>query len=504
MRVVFSGSFSDSSLNLACRLAEKFARHSDSLEFTGWFFTESSRLPIAGTTGGFAWETIGLDTSLRVSHSRRNLLLYREFLDSERYRNLRSLGLKLLNRRDFTGTFRLLEREVLLQRWVLITLDFFVSVKPNLLIFPVSPHLFMPVVAQYVANFLGIPVIHLQPCPIAPVVFPILVLGDEVHRIPVPSHASPVAEEILAVTQRQLSVLNNFGDPKYMQLQKERDEKVSKLWERARSILFTFRWIFRPRFPNSIDFSGVRELDSVVSRLARIVLTRYLEKSLRLSVDALSAGFRKQESYCIFALHYEPERTSIPEGLPIEFQADAVAIARAIVPPATQLVVKEHYSQISSALRGFLGRSHLMYDLIQDYENTSFAPTSSRLSELVIGSSCVFTLTGTVAIESVLKGVPVAYFGSPWWAGLPGTIRLNVSTQFSEILSLKMPSNAEVTEFLESLILGAGIVGAGSEPKEVLEKKLGDLPAEWDDLEATQLTAIVLDVLDLIGTHSGK
>jgi hypothetical protein len=206
--------------------------------------------------------------------------------------------------------------------------------------------------------------------------------------------------------------------------------------------------------------------------------------------------------YSVFALHYEPERTSLPEGLPIDFQADAVLKARGLIPEASLLVVKEHYSQQTSALRGFTGRSPLFYDLVESFPNTVFANTTDRLSELVVGAQCVFTLTGTIAIEAVLRGVPVAYFGNPWWSGLPGTVRFDKGVTFEDVVGQTIPSEGEVVSFLEDLTQNHMIPGSASESVETIEKRLGPLPKSFFEAEARSIIDCVVAVLE--GSPNGE
>jgi len=198
--------------------------------------------------------------------------------------------------------------------------------------------------------------------------------------------------------------------------------------------------------------------------------------------------------YCLFALHYEPERTSLPEGLPILFQADAVAVARAIIPAEVSLIVKEHYSQISSALRGFLGRSPQMYDLLNSYSNLQFAQVEGYLSDLIDGADCVFTLTGTIAIESAFRGVPVGYFGKPWWEGMPGTTHVGQEASFKDITEVSSPDPNEVFEFLMEHIRLNAIVGLGSEPLRTVGARLGPLPETLHEDEARAVAGVIKNI----------
>jgi hypothetical protein len=157
--------------------------------------------------------------------------------------------------------------------------------------------------------------------------------------------------------------------------------------------------------------------------------------------------------------------------------------------------VKEHYSQQSSALRGFLGRSPLIYDLIEGLPGTSFIRYDEKLTSLVAEASYVFTLTGTIAIEAVLKGTPVVYFGTPWWEGLPGTFRMSESLSFSSVDAEEVPRPSVILDFLGDLVVNSAILGFASEPVDTIVKRFGTLPRDFLTASALQLAHCVVSLV---------
>jgi hypothetical protein len=447
-----------------------------------------TKLPITN----FATESL-----VSKPYSLAELKALHEFNESGSYQRFRFIALKLLNRRDLTGTFRLLDREVLLTRAILGALDALRDPKPDLIVFDVTPHGFSQFTVWSVAQWLGIKVLFFQPSPIAPAVL----ARTQLDRSFVPENASvsqsPVAGEILAIARLRVATLLDGADPKYMELQQRRDQTVGGYGHKFKALRSSFRWLLTDRFPESTDFSGHGHRHSFFTRGLKIFLVRSLQGTLRREVLSLKREGSLPENYCVFALHYEPERTSLPEGLPIDFQGDAVTAARALIPESSTLVVKEHYSQQTSALRGFAGRSPYFYDLVKSFPNTVFANTTTdRLSDLVKGAHCVFTLTGTIAIEAVMQGIPVAYFGSPWWEGLPGTLRLGPNVTFQDVVGQAMPSREGVIAFLEDLTLSRMIPGIASEAVRTIEKHLGPLPKGFFDAEGKAITQCIQSILE--------
>jgi hypothetical protein len=181
--------------------------------------------------------------------------------------------------------------------------------------------------------------------------------------------------------------------------------------------------------------------------------------------------------------------------LPVDSQLDALLYIRTLVPAGEKVWVKEHYSQQSSALRGFLGRSPLVYQLIAKMPKTDFAPIGANLVDLVRSARAVFTLTGTIAIEGSLMGVPVYYFGDPWWSGLPGTARVDFRRPkgFPPVID---GAKADVAGFLEDKVMTCMVPGLAGEAVAAIERRLGPLPVGLKEAELSAIAGCVIAVLD--------
>ena len=424
--------------------------------------------------------------------SSEHLRLAHKILTSTEFDHARLAAMKLLNRKDFTGTLRFLEREVILTRAVVSLVDLFLRRPPVLVVFQVTPHEFLPYLAQWVARYLDYQTLHFEPSPISPTQIP----HSDRGRLLVPPRALVSGSRgelaIRAIARERLGVLRGGRVPQYLEIQKNRDRTVRKLPQRVKAVRFYFRWLTEKRFPDSIDFSAFPWRHSRFASMLAQLATRGLVQGLNQRISSLeNRSAAPQGKYVLFALHYEPERTSFPDGLPIFSQADAVVAARAIVPDSSELLVKEHYSQTSSALRGFLGRSPSFFDIMDDFSNASFVGPTVPASSLIEGAECIFTLTGTIALEAVFRGVRVAYFGSPWWEGLPGTMRVNADTTWEEIQMVSLPTADEAQEFLEDLVVNHMTPGISAQGKDWIEKRMGPLPSGFFDSEAEAMAVCI-------------
>lgn len=410
--------------------------------------------------------------------------LLKMFVQSKDFREWRYTALKLLNRKDLTGTFRFIDREAVLLATIADSFEILSDERPNLLVFAVTPHQFLDFVLWKVAESLEVKVLFFQPSSISPTMFARTGLDTIVTPPLAVVRKFASAGQVIEIATEQLLQLLNGDDPSYIQKQQSRDDEVRGLAQSLTSAAQSFLWLFSDRFPESFDLTGHGHRHGIFSRGLKVFLTRSLQKSLKQKVNLIGKRADNRGKYCVFALHYEPERTSLPEGIPFDDQGHALLVARAIIPADVTLIVKEHYSQQTSALRGFLGRSPEFYDIVESLPNTFFAPTGDRLTQLIERAECVFTLTGTIGIEGALRGVPVGYFGTPWWAGLPGTHRVEAGTVFEDVISIDRPTPSEVFDFLKSLTLDVAIPGLAGVPLDTVESRLGPLPVGLLDAEA--------------------
>jgi hypothetical protein len=420
---------------------------------------------------------------------------FRAFSSTNDYQRFRFIAIKLLNRRDFTGTFRFLEREVIFENAVALAFTLILQRKPNIVVFDVTPHEFLPYVYQNVAEWLGVRTLHFQPSSLSATMLAKTGPSTTITPPRAVVRTSTISVPLLSMVSERLDVLVKGIDPAYMKSQRDGDRAAASPLRRIQSLGAVAGWLFADRFPTSIDFSGHGRRHDFITRAMKVALGWSLQTTLRRKIGTLGSGFGSREPYAVFAMHYEPERTSIPDGYPIDSQGAGIAHARALIPSDLRLIVKEHYSQQTLGKRGFLGRSPLFYEFVRSFPNTSFAPTDSRLTELLSGATSVFTLTGTIAIEAVLRGIPVAYFGSPWWEGLPGAIKISEGVDYEMITTTQVPTPERVREFIENLTAEKMVPGLAGEKVLTLESRLGPLPDGFFEAESHSISQCILELL---------
>jgi hypothetical protein len=115
--------------------------------------------------------------------------------------------------------------------------------------------------------------------------------------------------------------------------------------------------------------------------------------------------------YVAFFLHFQPERTTIPEGYGFGIQLSAILALQQSLPDDAYLVVREHPSTYT-------------LDFSNNYRNTGFYKLVSSIDRVIISSLtadpykiidnsiAVASITGTVIGEALVRGKPGIAFGA--------------------------------------------------------------------------------------------
>ncbi len=202
------------------------------------------------------------------------------------------------------------------------------------------------------------------------------------------------------------------AEPKYMKVQKTGDtrsvaQKLLKLWQRLRrgpSVKYR-------ESASNLDREIAKRLDKIRARRLRKALNRY-------ATDQLPSG-----NFVSVFLHFQPERTSVPEGGRYAPQINAIAALRDRLPSDWHVVVKEHPSMfLLRSKRPF--RHPDFYRVLAGMPNLHLVDDRQSSFELIDASRAVATLTGTVGFEALCRGKPVIAMGDAAYRHYPGAIDL--------------------------------------------------------------------------------
>ena len=154
-------------------------------------------------------------------------------------------------------------------------------------------------------------------------------------------------------------------------------------------------------------------------------------------------------NYIYFPLHYQPERSSLPDAGVFADQVKlAINIAK-LLPPDWRLVVKEHPMQWSYFKKGEQGRTLNNYEILNSYKNITFVDIETNSRELIKFSKGLITLTGSAGWEAINLGIPCLIFGSAWYEGAPGSIRVKSYNEIQNALENLVNSKLKKANFSE-------------------------------------------------------
>lgn len=115
--------------------------------------------------------------------------------------------------------------------------------------------------------------------------------------------------------------------------------------------------------------------------------------------------------YVALFLHYQPERSTIPEGYGFGMQLAAVLALQQALPADTYLVIREHPSTYTyNFSRNY--RNKEFYELLASIDRVLIAPISGNPYEIIDNSIATASITGTVIGEALVRGKACIAFGA--------------------------------------------------------------------------------------------
>lgn len=396
--------------------------------------------------------------------------------------------IQMMSRLDPVGSFRTLEREVFARKIYLEILSGLASSSPDFAIFDVTPHDAYAFAAMRILEWKGIPLLMFQPSLVGPQVMARKSLTETIDVTLRAQSAKRNRSVLTSVYDLSEGFINRLADgtgtPK-MDSQRSKEEKVGTFSARLGALKQTVVKMTTSAGDVPFSMSGHGFVPLLLKRAVNLLSERTLRRNLRRAIDALPSvdeapGYR----FAFLALHYEPERSSIPEGYPFDSQLDAIIAVRELMPDNVMLIVKEHFSQKAAALRGFVGRSPEFYELLTHIPGVLVVGPSSNTRALMSDAECVFTFTGKVGIEAALLGTRVMFLGQPWWAGLPGASGLEDFESYDELLKRSIPSPIAVRRWLSEQIRSSLLPGLASVSPERYNARIARLPERFEEVEA--------------------
>ena len=234
--------------------------------------------------------------------------------------------------------------------------------------------------------------------------------------------------ELAKVKQKLQSVINEKTKPAYMHSEhaKGASNFIKRLYP-TRLYAGFYDWLgMRARTSTRNPLVSPGKIFSPVSKYVRY---RNGQKGKRYLLKQ-QTPFKeiRTKRYAMYFLHVQPELTVDGMAFDHQDQVNTLRNILASLPADMYLVVKEH-----SPMLGF--RPLEVYNELVHMPGIILADTHEDSHELISHASVVITLTGTVALEAVLYGIPAIVMGDIYFDHFRGIYKPESLTELRHLLS---------------------------------------------------------------------
>ena len=386
----------------------------------------------------------------RIKYSARDY----QFFISENYSRAKDRCLKMMDRLDLYGSYSRLDRDVIFNKLVLWLLKKFEDTQPDAFISSENPHSHSEYLMYEICSYKNVPTLKFNNWMPVPVLYAQNInTGNKLQiKKEIDPKISKILDDYLIDFVEKLS--SKKDEDTYilpvMKIQQEQARLKNKIFKflkvgflmQIKEYCFQFRKYFsKTYYPiNPYKFGY----------FSRLRIRRMREKRLLNSFRKSFVNKDLEDKFVFYALHFEPERTTTPDGNQFHDQIIALTFLRAFVPQSYKIYVKEHPSQFLVADRGSRGRSPLYYDVIQNISNLFVVNPEIKTEQYIRKSQFVATISGSAGFEASIMGKKALIFGDTWYNGCPNTFQWNEKIDFDKFINSKMSSPNEIIKFLIS------------------------------------------------------
>ena len=338
-----------------------------------------------------------LAESLRKSSDQLSVALYPNFLSDPDLSGCRYLDLDALTSFliDDHQTFQLYDRTnrrilestsikiVRIMSSAAACYRFLLDKKPDYLLYGATPHHIDTWIFARTAEFLGIPVYYFQ---FSPIIWRnVLMRGLDRNTVPVEMKQELPKKQELTILKDYLALKSSsysVARPRYITAQmKVGGEKSFFNLGRQLSIHY--------RRPDLI--------------LNNFICQKYYNNKAK---QYRSGSFEKN---IVFFMHYQPERTTLPDAFGYSQQLRALHQLIAATNGKCKLLVKEHPSTFLMDCR-WKERNIYWYKKLASYPQVQFVPMQVDPYELIDACWFVATIAGSSGFEAILRQKPIVVF----------------------------------------------------------------------------------------------
>ena len=400
-----------------------------------------------------------------------------DFFHSTNYLVAKDRALKMMDRIDETSMLSRLDRETIFHQTVLWTLNKIEKQKPDFLISVENPHSHIQHTIFQICKYYNITSRNFVSWTHLPVLFVQDTFSGNTLNFSKPINKRYLLKfyDKIQSTVDEIYEKNENYKTKHTEL--ERLESKSLTWQKNQIVnLFKDslrRYISKKNYNEYLEYNPLNPFK--ISSLKKL---RYIKKRRQNILKELKKynynDFSLKDDFVYFGLHYEPERSTLPDGGDFHDQLIAILKLRELVPNEIKIYIKEHPSVFVKSIWGYRGRSPLLYRLITEIDNVYILNHEIRTIDLIKNSLFTSTITGTLGFESAIIGKKSIIFGNSWYKDCPNTFYWSPNLSYKEIIENKTYSKQYIIEFLKSKIQKECTIGLLNSRSSIRFKSLID------------------------------
>jgi len=368
----------------------------------------------------------------------------------EEYYNCEKIVLAMMNRMDPNRhNFNYHQRIQLYYRTLMYWIYTFEEYQPDLVFFDETPHVPFEYIMHEVALKKNIKIVRFNPIHIN---HRLLFFG-EVNKTP-----SYIQDRYKSIkNENKEYLLSKDIEEYYLKLQGTYKEATPYYMKKQpidfKKALSKALLIISRVLQNRSDSSYQRTKDSYIQNFKMMKFIKvynrfqgrvYKKRLLREYNSLVSKNIDLSKKYIYLPLHFQPERTTSPDGDIYENQWLMIQLLAQTIPNGWRLYVKEHISQFRKDFSGEMGRNIEFYKEVLLFDNVELVPLECNSFDLIDNAQAVATISGTVGLEAISRDKRVLVFGYPWYEICEGVTK--VINKEDIVLFFKKTLNSKINQ----------------------------------------------------------
>ena len=374
------------------------------------------------------------------------------FFISENYLRAKDRCLKMMDRIDLYGQLSRIDREVYFNKLSMIFISAIEKESPKALIMAEAPHSHAQYLLYEVCKYFGLEIAWFNNWMIGPIMnlqdmrtMELVKKSNNSQKNNIEKYYHLVDEYILNFQKKWSGEFEH----KYMTDQINSLKTINRIKDFFKNGLES--WI-RQSYRNLRD-KILREYNPInpyhFGIFTQLRIKKKKAKNLFKSNKIFSTDKLPEGDYVFFALHYEHERNTNPDGGIYHEQLIALQRLRNFLPKTITIVTKEHPTQIYHEERGPRGRSPLIYDLISNIAGVTLIKYDIDSTYIQKNALLTASITGTASLEAAINGKKSIIFGNAWFKGCPNVYEFNELRCYDFIINQEIRRVDEINKFFK-------------------------------------------------------